>query len=241
MSRIVASLLMLMATASTCLAAGAVSLNRNSCTGPINLDTTGGGPVNAYVSVLGQSQVAQAYQCITVGHATGAPMRDAWRFDPASCNSGFFALNHTAPATVAKTCPSFQGNLQSLQIKDYAYDPLTGWVRITLANAYPNNGLGNPGAVNPAQRYFLANYVFDLTFSVPGAGSPGATCGGVEAPTCWFLNSTSWLDNNGIETPWALASEYLTTNDPNNSAFCPFGPDPAAPRTWGSIKSQYRN
>jgi hypothetical protein len=130
-----------------------------------------------------------------------------------------------------------------LQIKDYSFDVPSGRVRITLANAYPNNGLGNPGALNPAQRYFLANYLFDLSFAVVGAGaSDGSTCGGVEVPTCWFLTSASWLDNNGVETPWAMAQDFLTTNDPNNASHCPgLGGDPATPRTWGSIKSQYRN
>ena len=168
-------------------------------------------------------------------------MRDAWRFDPAGCDVGFFTLNHTAPAAVSKTCPSFQGNLQSLQIKDYSYDGTTGKVKITLANAYPNGGAGNPAATNAAQRYFLANYNFDLTFAVVGPGAPdGSTCGGVEVPVCFALTQATWLDLTGAEIPWNIASGYITTNDPNNLQHCP-GTVPAAPRTWGSVKSQYRD
>jgi hypothetical protein len=240
-TRFLASLLLLGATASVSFAQGAVSLTWNGCVGPVNIAVAGGSPVNAYVSVLGHSTVAQAYQCVTVGGSPGGPIRDAWRFDPTGCDNGFFTLNHTAPAAVSKVCPSFQGQIQSLQIKDYSFDATTGKVRITLANAYPNGGAGNPGAVNPAVRYFLANYLFDLTFATAGPTPPDlSTCGGVEVPTCWALTSATWLDNSGVETPWAVAAGFITTNDPNNAQGCP-GVVPTAPRTWGSVKSQYRN
>ena len=241
-TRFLASLLLLGATASVSFAQGAVSLTWTSCTGPVNLTVSGGTPADAYVSVLGHSMVAQAYQCVTIGGSPGGAIRDAWRFDPTGCEgSSFFTLNHLAPAAVVKACPSFQGTIQSLQIKDFSFDGTTGKVRITLANAYPNNGLGNPGAVNPAQRYFLANYLFDLSFATAGPTPPDlSTCGGVEVPVCFALTSASWLDNSGVETPWAVAGGFITTNDPNNSQQCP-GAVPVAPRTWGSVKSQYRN
>jgi len=241
LNRIFLSALFLAATTSSAFAQGAVSMNWNSCTGPIDLAVPGGAPVNAYVSVLGQSQTAQAYQVVTAGGAISGPMRDAWCFDPAGCDVGFFTLNHTAPSAVSKTCPSFQGTLQSLQIKDYSYDATTGKVKITLANAYPNGGAGNPSATNPAVRYFLANYNFDLTFAVAGPGAPdGSTCGGVEVPVCFALTQATWLDLTGAELPWNIAGGFITSNDPSNSSHCP-GAVPAAPRTWGSVKSQYRD
>jgi hypothetical protein len=211
-TRFLAAILFLGATASVSFAQGAASLTWTGCVGPAHLAAPGG------------------------------PIRDAWRFDPTGCEgSSFFTLNHLAPASVSKTCPSFQGTIQSLQIKDYSFDGTTGKVRITLANAYPNNGLGNPSATNPGIRYFLANYHFDLSFATPGPTPPdNSTCGGVEVPTCWGLSSASWLDNNGVETQWAIAAGFITTNDPNNTQGCP-GAVPAAPRTWGSVKSQYRN
>ncbi len=228
-------------------AGASVSINWTSCTGPINLNTSGGAPANAFVSILGQTQVSQAYQCVTLLGSSNAPIADAWRFDPSGCEgSSLFTLNHLAPSSVSKTCPSFQGILQSLQIKDYAYDVASGKVRITLANAYPNadasnNPQGNPAAVSPSQRYFLANYLFDLTFATTGPTVAGSTCGHLETPVCFVLLTASWLDLSGAEFQLPIANGgYLTTNDPNNGNFCPIGPDPAAPTTWGRVKSQYR-
>src|SRR4249920_3617074 len=113
LTRIFASMLILAATATASFADGVVTLTWNGCTGPVNI-TPASGPNNAFVSVLGQAQVAQSYQCIAIGGQPGGPMRDAWRFDPAGCDNGFFTLNHTAPSSVSKTCPSFQGALASL-------------------------------------------------------------------------------------------------------------------------------
>jgi len=242
-NRMLNTLLLLAVTASTSFAQGAASIAWNNCTGPIDLAVSGGSAVNAYVSVLGHSQIAEAYKCVTDGRAVSGAMRDAWRFDPIGCEgSALFTLNHIAPVSVSKTCPSFQGDLQSQQVKAYQFDGTTGTVRITLVDAYPNNSLGNPGAVNPTTRYFLANYQFDLTSAVAGAGSLYATCGGVEVPTCWVLYSATWFDLQGIEHPWAIAQGFITTNDPNNASHCGGGGAvPALSKTWGSIKSQYRN
>ncbi len=223
---------------------GVITISWNGCTGPIDLDTNGGSTVGAFVSVLGQSQTAQSYQCVTIGGTPGTAMHDAWRFDPGGCEAGRFTLDHLAPTTVAKACPSFQGALPSLQIKDYAFNAATGKVKITLANAYPNGGAGNAAATNPTQRYFLAGYEFDLASAVVGAGDPGlGTCGGMESAVCWGISSASWLDTSGNEIFWTHGSDYLTVNDPNNSrTYCPYGPDlvPARARTWGAVKSQYR-
>jgi len=236
------TLLLLVVTAGAARADGIISMSWNACTGPINVNPTGGGVLDAYVSVLGQSQTAQSYQVWAYGRTPLATLPDAWRFDAGGCEGpGLFTLSHLAPAAVAKTCPSFQGTLPSLQIKDYAFDPATNRVRIVLANAYPNNGLGNPAATNPAQRYFLANDHFDLTFAVAGPSDPAAgTCGGLSAPMCLWMTTTSWLDTNGTKFPWTHGIDFLTVNDPGNGQACPFGFDPARPRTWGSIKGQYR-
>jgi hypothetical protein len=233
-------MLLLAASSTVALADGAVSLTWTGCTGPANIAAPGGNVMNAFVSVLGQTQTAQSYQCVTAGNQAGGPMRDAWRFDPAGCDNGFFTLNHTAPSSVSKVCPSFQGALQSLQIKDYSIDPVNGKAKITLANAYPNGGAGNPAATNAAVRYFLANYVFDMSFAVAGPGDPPNTCGGIDVPACFALVSASWLDTAGNEISWNHASnDWITTNDPNDLQHCP-GSVPVRSTTWGNVKGQYR-
>lgn len=241
-TRFLVSLLFL-AAASTSAHAQAVSLNWDSCTGPIDKSVVPGSTTNAiFASVLGQSITCQAYQFqVTVGG--NGVLRDAWRFDPAGCQgSALLTLDHI---TSSKTCPSFQGTLASVQVKDFSFDALTGKAKISLYDAYPNNPspgappAGNPLATNPAQRYFLGRIQMDETYGVVGPSDPGLTCGGLEVGTCFHLTSQTWLDLNGNEIPWAVASEFVTANDPNNSSHCP-GATPAQATTWGSLKGQYR-
>lgn len=251
LSRVFASLLLLAATSTASLAAGVVDLTWDNCTSVLVDKTVVGGEgvtpttVDIFVSVLGQSQTSQAYQCITIAGSPGG-IQDAWRFDATGCEGpSFFTLNHLAPPLVAKTCPSFSGTVPGLQIKRYDYDLTTGKEKIELASAYPAPDAnqvpqGNPLATNPLQRYFLANYHFDLTYASAGPTNPAAgTCGGVSVPVCFGLTSASWLDLSGNEIPWAFGKDHLTSNDPNNSSRCP-GSVPAQTRTWGSIKGQYR-
>src|SRR5258708_1309164 len=133
LNRLFASMLILAATASVSFSQVAASISWNACTGPVDLAVTGGLPVNAFVSVLGHSQVAQAYQCVTIGGSASGGLRDAWRFDPTGCEgSSFFTLNHLAPGAVSKTCPSFQGALPSLPLKDLSFVLADGKARLTL-------------------------------------------------------------------------------------------------------------
>src|SRR5688500_1676494 len=144
-----------------------------------------------------------------------APSATRGAFDAPGCQrSSFISIDHLVPSVIAKACPPFQGTLASLQIKDYSFDPLTGRARGVLANTYP---AGNFTQVNPAQRYFLARFLFDHTFSVNGATTPGADCGGLEVAVCAHLTRASWLSPGGVETPWAFGQEYVTANDPVNS------------------------
>ena len=240
-TRFLVSLLLLSAASTSAFAAGAVSMSWDGCTGPIDKAIAPGTQASAYVSVLGQSTVHQAYQVqVTVGG--NGPLRDAWRFDPAGCQgSSFITIDHLAPSAVAKTCPSFQGTNPSVQVKDYSYDTLTGRARAVCYNAYPNGSppLGNPAATVPTQRYFLARFLFDESFGVNGPSDPGLTCGGLEQGACLTMVSQTWLDLNGIEIPWTLAQDYITSNDALNNTRCP-GATPTKATTWGNLKNQYR-
>lgn len=240
LTRFLFSALLLGAMATTASAQGSVSLNWDSCVGPIDKAVTPGSTASLYGSVLGHSTPHKAYQIwMFFGAGNAGAMRDAWRFDPAGCQgSSFITIDHLAPAAVVKSCPTFQGTLPSIQIKDYSFDPLTGKTRAVIANTYPD---GNFVQVNPAQRYFLARFLFDHTFSVVGATTPGVDCGGVETAVCGHIifNKASWLNMDGVEFPWAWQQEYVTANDPGNSTGCP-GATPAAPTTWGAIKHTYK-
>jgi hypothetical protein len=234
-SQVGAAVLLLGATATSARAVDSVSINWDSCTGPINKVLTGGGVADAYASLIGQSETSQGYECIVIGRPiAGGVMPDAWRFDPTGCEgSSLFTLNHLAPAAVAKTCPSLQGTQISLQIKDYSFDPTTGAVRIVIANAYPNGGAGNPAATDPTQRYFMADFHFDLTYATTGPTPPDlSTCGGLEVPVRFSIVDAIWLDLSGVERAMLFSNGSITANDPHAV--------PVTTTSWGAIKSQYR-
>jgi hypothetical protein len=209
----------------------------DSCTGPITITVEGGSPVALWASVVGQAQPHLGYQIrIEVGRASGRMLPDAWRFDADGCQgSKFIAIDViTAIPEMSKTCPSFQGAAQSIQVKDYSVDPVSGRGRIVCANAYPF-GTSLP---NPATRYWLMRVLFDHTFSTAGATVPGVSCGGVEEPVCFMVRQAEWLTTDLVETPWAIDQEFLSANDP--SFVSCFGGVPARASTWGSLKAQYR-
>lgn len=243
-TRFLAAVAILGATASTSFAQS-VSLTWDTCVGPIDKAVTPGSIAQANISVLGQTASHKAYDVRIMMISPGG-VRDAWRFDAVGCQgSALIELQHLPPAAISKACPAFMGtSAPSLQIKDFSlFDPLTGKMRGVIANSYPNGwGAGSTagGVVNPATRYFLGGFKFDETFGVFGPTDPGNTCGGLEVPVCAHLTNAAWLSLDGIESQWAVASEYITSNDPNNTSRCP-GATPAQSTTWGSLKSQYRN
>jgi len=237
-TRFLFSALLLGALATTA-SAQSVSLAWNTCTpGVFNRAISADNNNQIMASVTGHSQPHLGYQVfVALGSGNAGAIRDAWRFDAPGCQgSSFIAINHLAPASVVKTCPTFQGALASLQIKDYSFDAVTGKARAVLANTYP---AGNNTQINPAARYFLAGFQFDHSFSVAGPTTPGVDCGGVEVGVCAHLTRTSWLTLENVEVQWAWGQEFLTANDPANGTGCP-GATPAASTTWGNIKHQYK-
>lgn len=249
LNRIFAALVLVAATASVSYADGSIDIAWTSCVGPVDLTVTGGNGVtptaaDAFVSLLGFSGTpspADGYQVQGFGGSSGG-VRDAWRFDGAGCEAGFFSTNDKS---TVKACPSFSGLLGTLTIPQFEYDPTTGKIHILLAAAYPNqdangNNQGNPGAVTPTVRYHLAQFHFDMTYATVGPTNAGAgTCGDVGVPLCLVLTQGSWLDLFGVEHQFAINRSFITANDPNNSSRCP-GPVPAHSTTWGAIKGQYR-
>jgi len=221
-----------------------VDLAWDSCVGPLSKSVGPGSVADLFVSVLGQTQAAQSYE-IAIKIGTTIALPDAWRFDPTGCQgSDGFTINHLAPASVAATCPSFQGTVSSIQIRQYNYDASAGWALALLADLYPNGGVGNPAAIDPAQRYFLADFRFNQQYGVAGVPADFPYCGGLEQPICLTLNRQTWVDTaaNPVEHAWAVSGPSVVANDPNDLSRCPgFVPVAARPATWGAIKSQYRN
>ncbi len=237
-TRFLVSLFAVAAFASSASAQGVASLNWDTCIGPLDKAIVPGSAYGLVASVIGHSAPHKAYQVfVALGSGSAGSMRDAWRFDAPGCQgSAFITIDNLSPPLLSKACPSFQPAVQNLPVKDYSYDPVSGKTRAVCANSYPAGDLdGN----NPAQRYFLARFLFDHTFSAVGPTTPGETCGGVEQPVCAHFTSSSWLTLDNTEFEWAKNSEFVTASDPNNNTRCP-GATPAQSASWGSIKAQYK-
>jgi hypothetical protein len=224
---------------------GVIDMSWNVCAPVVqDITTTTPGQYSLYLSVLGIDQAHQAYEVTYIYSNSSSTVPDAWRFDPAGCQgSSFVTIDHLAPAAVSKVCPTFQGALQSVQVKDVAFVPpsdsryLQTNMRVSLFNAYP---AGIP-TTNPATRYFLGRTLFDHTFSVVGPTDPGNTCGGFEQSICFKLIRGNYLDLAGTEIPFDRnvavgAPLFVTFNGPAGCAGVP-----AQAKTWGQIKNQYRN
>ena len=230
-TRFLLSVLLLGVTASMSHAQGAVSIDWQTCASAIDRAPAAAPGQKINVSVIGQVDLHKAYDCrVTFGSPGG--LRDAWRFDADGCQTGLLVMNQVD----TKTCPAFQqAGAGALQIKKFTYDPATGKILGLLADAYQA-----VSSVNPAQRYLLCSYNFDLSFAANGPQDPSVACGGFEVPMCAHITYATWLTLDGIETPWTVAKEFVTANDPLNTSGCP-GATPATSKTWGQVKSQYRN
>lgn len=222
-----------------------------TCTPIVTNITPTAGPTSAIVSELGNDQTHNGYQVRFLIAAADRTVPDAWRFDAAGCQgTSFITINHLPPASASKSCPPFQGTNASIQIKDYSFlGPGTNYpqttIRGVLANTYPAGF-----TTLAATRYFLAQFIFDHTFSVNGATTPGADCGGFETPMCIALltgtpapgdrgpeGTTSYLRlADGAEIPFQPGNVALWTG-----AFSGCPATPVQNKTWGQIKSQYHN
>jgi hypothetical protein len=184
------------------------------------------------------------------GPAGGTGVPDAWRFDPQGCQGT--AFREIAVTTNSKTCPALAGPSTPVSILDVAYDPFGGPMLVTVFVNYQPT----PQAPNPNQTHQAARILFDHTKAVTGAGTPGVTCGGFEKPMCFALwggrdfrgfchepsvyTNGSWISTSGIEHPFLRSAESVNSFriDPGIQA-CNLA-TPAEPRTWGSLKAQYR-
>jgi hypothetical protein len=228
-----ASILLLAATASLSSAAGVVSINWDTCTGPTDKTPVPAAPAQKMViSVLGQDEPHRAYDVrIVLSQPRG--LKDAWRFDDAGCEG---------PARCAirviddSTCPAFMQSATGLQIRKYTYDWVTQTAMGLFANAYTD--VISP---DPATRYLLASFEFDLSFAAPGAGDPPSSCGGLDDILCVTMTNTSWLTLEGEEIEWNKSDPYFDFVTGNGDGLFCGGVVPAQPKTWGSLKVQYRN
>lgn len=230
---------------------GTISLHWQDCTTTAINRNAESGPIDRIVVTLkgasGPIKGLQVQIRLSPGFAVLPP---AWRFDPAGCEAGHFAARATASAP---GCPILLGGrVTTLSGFDYGAE-------IERGRAYYYAAF-DPFVADPATIYTLVQFEFDHTNAISGFGTGPAACGCLDRPLCVALTSASYLDGSDIEIPFAVAQEYLSWNDPNNSLACPGywcelgtcdpppidstcvvqAPTPANARSWGSVKATYR-
>jgi hypothetical protein len=220
---------------------GVVDLSWHTCSPVVaHVENPATGPLFLVASVLGNDQTHDAYQVRFVLASPWRTVPDAWRFDAAGCQgSDLLIIHHLAPSNLVKACPSFQGTSPSIQIKDYSFMPpgsgiATTVMRGVMASTYPAGRTSLP-----SQRYFLAAFIFDHTFSVPGATTPGTNCGGFETPIVGQL--LTGIINGVWQTSYLRQSDHMEFPfDPGNTFVSLGGAVPVTGATWGGIKAAYR-
>jgi len=214
-------------------AVGTVDVFWDGCTGPIDKTTTTPGLYAIFISVLGHDQPQKAYDVRIIYGDANQQVPDAWRFD----NDGCQTSSGITQDVTSKVCPPFSQNAAgALQIKKVIFSPPQDPYAQTLMQVLLANSYQDVPVVNPATRYFLERIQFDHNASVVGAGTPGLTCGGMEVPMCFKLSYATWLDLAGNEIPFARGNTQVSWQGPSACSGVP-----VQAKTWGSIKSQYRN
>lgn len=225
---------------------GTVSISWDACS-PVAQDKTTvppntPGQYSIYLSEVGNDTFHTGHQVRVIYANSAATVPDAWRFDPAGCEtSPFVTLDHTAPAAVSKVCPSFSQTAGAVAVKDLNFtdvnDPYsTTTMRIVIASGYASGATAVAGT-----RYFLGSAKFDLGAAVTGPGDGVNSCGGFEQAICFKVTTATYYDGNllqEINFDRAVAPGdplFVTWNGPGGC-----GGVPARPTTWGTIKGQYR-
>ncbi len=228
-------------------AVGTVDMSWDVCA-PIVVDKTSAvqGEHGLNVSILGHDEAHRGYNVWGIVGTAARTTPDAWAFDGPGCQgAALVTLLHLPPALLSKACPAFMGTATGTQVKFYDQGQSSGGLdydpnlrRFLVGNAYTTTVTATAGT-----RYFLIQVLFNHTFSVVGAGQPGLTCGGFENAMCFTLlpYKLQFLDANGLEQNLNQTSgqHFATFNNAGNPMGCPAVP--AVNKTWGQIKSQYRN
>ena len=215
-------------------ATGIVDMTWDGCTGPVDKTTTAPGFYAIFITVAGADQAQKGYDVRVIYGNASQQVPDAWNFDVNGCQQGAVTQDVTS-----KVCPAYsQGAAGALQVKKVIFSPATdpyatSLMQVLLANAY-----ADVPVVVPATRYFLERINFDHSASVVGPTTPGVNCGGFEQPMCFKLSYATYLDLAGTEIPFGRSSAALSVSFNGPSACASV---PVQPKTWGSIKNQYRN
>jgi len=215
-------------------AVGTVNITWDNCSGPVDKTTTAPGVYAIFLTVIGHDQPQRAYDVRVVYGNASQTVPDAWRFDADGCQASVGIRQDIT----SRACPPFSQNAAgALQIRKVQFSFPTDPYAQTLMLVLLANSYANVNSVNSSTRYLLERIEFDLGSAVAGAGSPPATCGGFGEAICFQVSNASFLDLDGNELPFNRSGATLVASF-NGTSACPGSA--FQPKTWGSIKNQYR-
>ncbi len=182
----------------------------------------------------------------------------AWRFDPAGCQSGALRVEHPASFGGCAGLPPGPNDpmLELVSVSNVTeYVGREGFphtypvVYVRVAHTFPTTVLLE------GQRYVVARIHFDMSNTVAGADPTGQACGcgstGREIQVVnaslgtitepyglrqSYANQAFWSEGVGcvIDAPKFPAGDAAAASDPACLTTA------AAPRSWGALKAQYR-
>lgn len=176
-----------------------------------------------YWFVLDASGVDPVYLC------PPGEISDAWRFDAVGCHP--FPSVQSIATEASPECPALatQGPLLATFV---SYDPDYQTMRFEMLASFL------PHDPDPAQRYTLGQFVFDMSAATAGPTVPSVSCGGAEEPACFSLTRSelTYEDGNPGGSPLLPEWEGVGWQGVIGPCFCP----QVESSTWGRVKALYR-
>jgi len=225
---------LLLSFASTAFAVPSLRLSWDDCSVITpNKNWSGPGSYRLVVSGTGFTGTSRSLNA-SIGFSTGRAV-PAWDFSTFDF-WGVGPCQSPSRMTVGAgsgACPNYPASVVSgMMVEGSLTQPANTGIQL-------NTTLDPSFVADPDQRYTFFRIDFDHTQSLAGSQPPPA-CGSVDAPFCMMLTSSYWVRGDGVATN-GLASDlgYARWQDPANASNCDV-PVPAAAKTWGAIKAQYR-
>jgi hypothetical protein len=210
-----------------------IDMNWSGCFGVAatvtNVNYTTAANYDLYISAIGlDAAPGELYWGHDVSVLIGPNLPDAWRFDPAGCETTNFVEVGYLNTGVAG-CGGLR-NGEDVPINTYTYDAITGVAEIEGSDAYA--AAGGRLAV-PTTTYLLYRFRFPLDESI---------CAGTAQKICFagkrndFAVGTEPATAHLYNPPWRTV--WASFNDDGNTLPCPAVP--TNPSTWGRLKGLYR-
>jgi len=191
------------------------------------------------VAIHGFDQPFVAYEgSVVIMPADGGSFPDAWRYDAAGCQPEGAMTTWFFPPPVEFGCfPLVYNARPYYQAAAPIFDETAGRLRVPFRVEYRD---GPVSAFEPAYPSVLAIMQFDIAQSVPTNQAGPGTCGGLERPMCFQLESVRFErpDHSMMEIDRPISIVTANAAALGGTAACTAVSARAA--TWGALRASYR-